>query len=79
MTLEDICKEKTVRGKLNQVARKLERLELLLECKQVELTIIKPGCRLYMEIHKEIKTIQTRLDEVRRVDLLSVSAGMSLE
>ena len=50
MTLEDICKDKKVRGKLNQVAKKLEQLEFLLECKQVELTITKPGSTSPMKV-----------------------------
>ena len=75
MTLEDICKDKVVRGRLNNVSSKLERLEFLLDCKEVELTIFKSGSQLYMEIQKEIKVIQTKLDELKRVDLLSVSSG----
>jgi hypothetical protein len=72
MTLEDICKDKMVRGRLSNVSKKLERLEFLLECKEVELTIFKSGSRLYMEIQKEIKVIQTKLDELKRQGLLSV-------
>lgn len=75
MTLEDICKEEKVGGKLNRIARKCERLEFLLDCKQVELTIIKSGSQLYMEIQKEIKIIQTKLAELKREGLLSVTAG----
>ena len=75
MTLEEICKNKEVRGRLNKVGKKLEKLEFLLECKEVELTLFKPGCHLYSEIQTEIKIIETRLDELKRVGLLSVAAG----
>lgn len=74
MTLEELCKDKEVRGRLSQVAGKLEKLQLLLECRQVELAIIRPGTPLYTEIHKEINVIQVRLDKLKRQSLFPVSA-----
>jgi hypothetical protein len=74
MTLEELCKENQVRGRLNQVVGKLEKLQFLLECRQVELTIIRPGSQLYTEIHKEIKIIQLRLGELKSESLFSISA-----
>ena len=57
MTLEEICKNKEVRGRLNKVGKKLEKLEFLLECKEVELTLFRPGCHLYAEIQKMLPLI----------------------
>ena len=74
MTLEELCKDKGVRCQLNQVDGKLEKLQFLLECRQVELTIIRPGSQLYTEIHKEINIIQVRLDKLKRESLFSVSS-----
>lgn len=75
MTLEDICKEEKVRGRLNKVAKKLASLEFLLECKEVELTLFKRDSRIYAEIQNEIQIIQIKLDELRREDLLAIAPG----
>lgn len=75
MTLEELCKDEKVTGRLNKVSKKLKSLEFLLECKEVELTLFKRNARIYSKIQNEIQIIQTKLDELKREDLLSIAAG----